>query len=140
MRPFVNRVRYTPEVASKPDRLVKDLANLKILAGILENEAASLRRLKLVKDPTINEGTTDEANITDSITGIDADNDPEPKESGSDAIERRVEKVMGDLRDQHLVDVRNEKAYELKKVGGRIFALCMQSVIANFVDTDRDLP
>jgi hypothetical protein len=119
MRPFVNRVRYTPEVASRPDRLVKDLANMKILVGILENEAASLRHLKVVKDPTISVDSPDEANTTDSIAGIDADNDPddpEPKESGSDGIERRVEKVLGDLRDQHLVDALNGKAYELKKV------------------------
>ena len=40
LRPFVNRVRYTPEVASKPDRMEKDLANAKILAGLLEEEAA----------------------------------------------------------------------------------------------------
>ena len=29
LRPFVNRARYTPEVASRPDRLLKDLANAK---------------------------------------------------------------------------------------------------------------
>jgi hypothetical protein len=118
MRPFVNRVRYTPEVASKPDRLVKDLVNVKILAGILENEATSLRRLNTVKDPTTTEGAPNEES-TDSITNLDADidpDDPDPKESGSDAVDRRTEKVMGDLRDQNLVDIHNEKAYELKKV------------------------
>ena len=119
MRPFVNRVRYTPEVASRPDRLVKDLVNVKILAGILENEATSLRRLNTVKDPTTTEGAPNEENTTDSITNHDADidpDDPDPKERGSDAVDRRTEKVMGDLRDQNLVDIQNEKAYELKKV------------------------
>ena len=119
MRPFVNRVRYTPEVASRPDRLVKDLVNVKILAGILENEATLLRRLNTVKDPTTIEGAPNEENTTDSITNLDADidpDDPDPKESGSDAVDRRTEKVMADLRDQNLVDIHNEKACELKKV------------------------
>ena len=46
LRPFVNRIRYTPEIASKPHRLEKDLANAKILAGLLEDEAVALRAIK----------------------------------------------------------------------------------------------
>lgn len=47
----------------------------------------------------------------------DGEPEPEPREKGSDAIDRRVEKVMSDLRDQGLIDVNNEVAYEAKKVG-----------------------
>jgi len=41
------------------------------------------------------------------------EDDPEPKESGSEAIERRIEKIMSDLREQGVVD---EKVMEAKKV------------------------
>lgn len=44
------------------------------------------------------------------------DEDPEPKERGSRAVERRIEKVMADLCDQGLVDLTDEKAMEQKKV------------------------
>ena len=46
-KPFVTRVRHTPEVASKPDRLVKDLENAKKLAALLEEEYMNLRRAKV---------------------------------------------------------------------------------------------
>lgn len=44
------------------------------------------------------------------------DEEPEPRERGSDAVERRIEKVMTDLREQGVIDVNDEKAYEEKKV------------------------
>ncbi|KIY45137.1 hypothetical protein FISHEDRAFT_67104 [Fistulina hepatica ATCC 64428] len=46
-RPFVNKVKYTPEVASKPDRLTKDLRGARTLASILEAQAAELRKFKV---------------------------------------------------------------------------------------------
>jgi hypothetical protein len=49
VRPFVNRIRYAPEVASKPDRLEKDLANVKTLAVILEDEYFNLRTIEILK-------------------------------------------------------------------------------------------
>ncbi|KAF8164885.1 hypothetical protein B0H34DRAFT_687006 [Crassisporium funariophilum] len=123
LRPFVNRVRYAPEVASKPDRLEKDLANAKTLASILEDEAAKLRAVKLPKPPAVvadsemgeDAKPDDQADATMRDPGDDEE-DPEPKERGSDAVERRIEKIMMDMREQGLVDVNDEKAYEAKKV------------------------
>jgi len=43
------------------------------------------------------------------------DEEPEPLERGSIAVERRIEKIMADLRDQGLVDINDEKAYEETK-------------------------
>jgi hypothetical protein len=125
IRPFINRVRYTPEVASKPDRLEKDLEQAKVLASILEAEAATLRKAKVKKlqpkDTHMaedgREAKKEEAASTDMIDeDIIEEDDPEPKENGSDAVERRIEKVMTDLREQGHVDANDEKAYEARKV------------------------
>lgn len=124
LRPFVNRIRYAPEVASRPERLEKDLVNAKILAGMLEDEAVQVRRAKTKITETIHDG--DEVPVSEVqedavMTSIDRDEDDEEVESrerGSDAVERRIEKIMADLRDQGLVDVNDEKAYEAKKVCG----------------------
>lgn len=127
LRPFVNRIRYTPEVASKPDRLEKDLANARILAGLLEDEAAALRKTKitiLAKDSAIEgvEGDNGQTERKEDISMADNevpgenDDDDEPKERGSEAVERRIEKIMVDMRDQRLVDLNDEKALQAKKV------------------------
>jgi uncharacterized protein YdhG (YjbR/CyaY superfamily) len=44
------------------------------------------------------------------------DHELEPKESGTDAVERRIEKVMAEMRDQSLIDINDEKTYHEKKV------------------------
>jgi len=44
------------------------------------------------------------------------EDDPEPNERGSDAVERRIEKVMVDLKGQGLVDPDDENAVHAKKV------------------------
>jgi len=44
-RPFRSRARRTPESASEPERIEKDLANVKMLAAILEEEAYHLQTL-----------------------------------------------------------------------------------------------
>jgi hypothetical protein len=104
--------------------LEKDLANAKILAGILEEEGAVLRKTTVkAEDRHQSEGDgmqTEEQ--TDTVmanpdNADDGEDDPEPKEKGSEAVERRIEKVMADLRDQGIVDINDEKAYETKKVG-----------------------
>jgi hypothetical protein len=117
----VNRIRYAPEVASRPDRLVKDLANAKTLATLLEDEAAKLRGVKLpLPLPAVTNG--DDAGVkkedTDATMAAphDEDEEPEPKEQGSDAVERRIEKIMANLREQGFIDVNDDKAYEEKKV------------------------
>jgi hypothetical protein len=126
-RPFVNKLRYTPEVASRPDRLERDLANVRKLATILEDEASALRKfpVRCVKqdDPTPRavktEDHSSDMTMTDGGEGGD-DDDPEPPERGSNAIELRVEKIMAELREQGLVDVNNQKVYEARKVSSSI--------------------
>lgn len=124
MRPFINRVRYAPEVASKPDRLQKDLANAKTLVTMLEEEAAVLRQTKATKKEYKNTSTESESGKTEEQPDVlmnsdgpdDSEDDPEPREKGSEAVERRIDKVMADLRDQGLVDINDEKAYDTMKV------------------------
>ena len=118
----MNRIRYAPEVASRPDRLAKDLANAKILATLLEDAASKLRSNKLPLPPPAlangddaEEKKEDESDATMAAPD-DEDEEYEPKERGSDAVERRIEKVMADLREQGVIDVNDEKAYEEKKV------------------------
>lgn len=124
-RPFTGKIRYTPEVASKPDRLVKDLANAKALALTLEAEHDNLRKMKFEPKTDIN-GTSEEANGTVeqqdapmATTDVDEE-DPEPRERGSDAVERRIEKVMADLREQNAIDFGDEKAVEDRRVRSEI--------------------
>ena len=52
------------------------------------------------------------------------DDDPDPKERGVDAVEKRIEKVMADMRDQALIDVNDEKAYHAKKVSYILNSVC----------------
>src|SRR5262245_1404858 len=121
MRPFVNRVRYAPEVASKPDRLEKDLTQAKALVAILETEAAILRKAKINlapksqhEDSVMNDEVKKEEPQEDATMTAEGvmEEDPEPAENGSEAVERRIEKVMADLHNQGLDD----KAYNAKKV------------------------
>ena len=125
-KPFVTRVRHTPEVASRPDRLAKDLENAKKLAALLEEEYMHLRKTK-VDDKlqngdaatTANGEQTDAPNEDTTMrdTTAEAEEDPEPREMGSEAVERRIEKVMADLQEQGAVDTSDEKALEAKRVG-----------------------
>ncbi|KAJ7590732.1 hypothetical protein C8J56DRAFT_933757 [Mycena floridula] len=109
-RPFVNKIRFAPEVASKPEQLVKDLARAKTLAALLEERAARLRKMKFVP-----EVKPEDNNTSDVKMEADTGEEEEPSERGSDAVDRRVEKIMADLREQNLVDLDDEKAYEAKK-------------------------
>lgn len=120
-KPFVTRTRHTPDVASKPDRLVKDLENAKRLAAILEEEYMTLRKARI--DVKQNGETSAEADgepdvHEDATMGdaVDADDDPEPREMGCEAVERHIEKVMADLQEQGAVDTSDEKALEAKRV------------------------
>ena len=121
-KPFVTRTRHTPDVASKPDRLVKDLENAKKLAAILEEEYMNLRKARIdVKqngDASADANGETEVPNEDAAMGdvVDADDDPEPREMGSEAVERHIEKVMADLQEQGAVDTSDEKALEAKRV------------------------
>ncbi|KAG6889025.1 hypothetical protein C0992_006721 [Termitomyces sp. T32_za158] len=119
-RPFTNRIRYAPEVASKPDRIRKDLTSIKSLAAVLEQRASELRQFKPSSAGKV-DGEVDkpdgEGDLKMAVPEVeDAEEEPEPKENGSDAIERRIEKIMSDMRDLGLVDENDEKVYEDKKV------------------------
>ncbi|KAF8883425.1 hypothetical protein BD779DRAFT_1612279 [Infundibulicybe gibba] len=120
LRPFINRIRYTPEVASKPERLEKDLANARILAGLLEEEAFRLRKAKVTPVAPPNADGADVSDVQgDTVMAApdaeDIEDNAEPLERGSDAVERRIQKLMEDLREQGLIDPENEKPYEEKK-------------------------
>ena len=143
----MNKIRYTPEVASRPDRLAKDLQNVKLLATILEDQAAELRAFKPPPPATApvpagsgdqdgTGGAGEEGAVSSNGTakpeeqdaemaapdgGSTAEEEEEPKERGSDAVERRIEKLISDMRDQGLVDVNDEKAFQEKKVGSVVF-------------------
>ncbi|KAF9526311.1 hypothetical protein CPB83DRAFT_858152 [Crepidotus variabilis] len=114
-RPFTNKVRYAPEVANRPERLEKDLENVKILATLLEEQAAKLRAYKHVAPEKTNDESSAEEPVDVPILEVEEEEE-EPKERGSDAVERRIEKVLADMKDQGLVDVNDEKAYQAKKV------------------------
>jgi chromosome segregation ATPase len=120
VKPFTNRVRYTPDVANRPERLEKDLANAKVLVAQLEEEAAKYRSMKISElkvNPQVNGETKPEEDATMAPPEeFEVEQDPEPREHGSVAVERRIGKIMADLREQGLVDVNNEREYEEKKV------------------------
>jgi len=127
-RPFTTKIRSAPEVASRPERLEKDLENAKILASTLEGEAATLRAFNPVPSEKAN-GDAHASSESNGDATMDSpeDDDPEPKERGVDAVERRIEKVMADMKDQGLIDVNDEKAYHAKKVSHILS--CVHSVI-----------
>ncbi|KIK65755.1 hypothetical protein GYMLUDRAFT_39277 [Collybiopsis luxurians FD-317 M1] len=120
-KPFVNKIRIAPDVASRPERMEKDLANARTLAGLLEEEAAALRKFKPGKDdaqakPEGEDAPMDGGNLENGDIDVDGEEEEEePPERGSDAVDRRIEKIMADMRDQGLVDLSDEEAYEAKK-------------------------
>ncbi|KAL1744623.1 hypothetical protein HDZ31DRAFT_38253 [Schizophyllum fasciatum] len=115
-RPFIGKIRYAPEVASRPARLAKDLASARHLASILEDQAASLRQSKVKKpQPPKPEGAPAEGDEPPPEPEYDEEEE-DPRERGTDAVERRIDTVMQNLQEQGLVDSSNEKAYEEKKV------------------------
>ena len=112
MKPCVNRVRYVPEVASRPDRIEKDLANVKILASILEEEYVTL--YKSSASSTGGDSMETDGDGRPEGVGVQVDNEDDsvPREAGSEAVERRIEKIMRELCEQGV----DEKVLEVKKV------------------------
>ena len=122
--PFRNRIRYAPEVASRPERLEKDLEKAKAIASLLESEYLDLRRMKFPRRVE-QTGTGEEdanGNVEQDVTMAetevidDATDDPEPIEKGTDAIERRIEKLVAELRESGSQEFGDEKEVSLKKV------------------------
>jgi hypothetical protein len=111
--------------------LEKDLENIKILASRLEEQAATLRTFKPLV-PSTEKANGDahapsESNGDATMTSPE-DDEPGPKERGSDAVERRIEKVMTDMRDQASVDINDEKTYHAEKV--RVLSYCYVKCMA----------
>ena len=59
---------------------------------------------------------TEDVSMTDDHGPDEGDDYDEPKERGSEAVERRIEKIMAEARDQGLVDANDEKAFQAMKV------------------------
>lgn len=84
------------------------------MASILEEEASALRQFSPSEhESSATNGDTKPVDAVMSDAHADHEDDSEPKESGSEAIERRIEKIMADLREQGAVD---EKVMEAQKV------------------------
>ena len=123
IKPFTSRIRYAPEIASRPDRLAKDLASAKELAKLLEEEYDRIRR-PTTRDPPPQDGSS-EPNVPseppedtlmgDGSLGEDPDEDA-PKSRGSEAVEQRIEKVISELKESDAVGVMSEREFEAKKV------------------------
>lgn len=93
----------------------KDLQNAKTLAAMLEEESAKLRQASQESSTNGTVETNGSPEQPDAPMGEDNE-DPEPRERGSDAVERRIEKIMADLREQGGLDFNDEKAVEDKRV------------------------
>lgn len=111
-KPFINRIRYVPEVASRPGRIEKDLANVKILASSLEEEYVMLFKSSASSPGGDNMETNGVARPEDVGVPADNEDDPMQREAGSEAVERRIEKLAGELHEQGV----DEKVLEAKKV------------------------
>lgn len=121
LRPFVNKIRYAPEVASRPERLEKDLENVKVLAKILEDRAEELRLWKMPPPAPASKVEGDETKADSQDAEMvpptdDEEVEPAPKERGSEAVERRINRVMTDIKEQGVIDASDEKAFKEKKV------------------------
>jgi len=119
--------------------LEKDLANAKTLARILEEEYAALRKYKVPvnsKDGPIDaaaengEGVQQDVAMMESEVVEDDVEDMEPKENGSAAVERRIEKVMAELRESGVLDASDEEV-ERRKVRLRLVSASIPSVHAD---------
>lgn len=97
-QPFKNRIRYAPEVASRPDILEKDLERARVLLVRLEAENYALRRIRILpreEVAALPEGPLQEDIVTLAEGEEDRD-DPETSKNTLSAIEQRIEKVYAD--------------------------------------------
>ncbi|EJD54073.1 hypothetical protein AURDEDRAFT_110707 [Auricularia subglabra TFB-10046 SS5] len=114
-RPFLTRIKNTPEVASRPDRVAKDLANVKLLAAKLEDEYFELRKFKENSLPASNGNSNGAAEGSDEpqVKSEDVpmgDVEPEPLERGSEAVERRIAKLVAELPEEPSEESETKKA------------------------------
>ena len=118
-RPFTNKARLTPDVASRPDRIAKDLSQARRLAEILEDEYERVRTFRPEPPATEPDAVEsgDQPPPPEDILARDALAEDElPIEKGTDVISRRIERLIADLPEPS--DETEAKALELKKVSG----------------------
>ncbi|KAF8307293.1 hypothetical protein DL93DRAFT_2143326 [Clavulina sp. PMI_390] len=123
-RPFSSRARYAPEASRRPERIAKDLENIKRLAALLEQEAYDLEKLPEKLDeprflpkskggelpdepaPETNEFTeaarkaqakAQAKNELDKMALDDDDAAREPKDRGSVAVEERLTRLIAEM-------------------------------------------
>ncbi|KAF8505469.1 hypothetical protein F5888DRAFT_1604781 [Russula emetica] len=97
-QPFKNRVRYAPDVASRPDILQKDLERARTLLVRLEAEYYALRKICILSRDEVTalpEGPLREDMLT-LAEGEGEGDDPEPSGSTLSAIEQRIERVLAE--------------------------------------------
>ncbi|KAL5508542.1 hypothetical protein ACEPAH_6161 [Sanghuangporus vaninii] len=114
-RPFTSKARVTPDVASRPDRIAKDLSQARRLATILEDEYERVRTFR-PEPPVAQPDATESGDQPppEDILARDALADDEPPmEKGSDAVERRIARLTADFPEPS--DESEAKALELKK-------------------------
>ncbi|TDL29176.1 hypothetical protein BD410DRAFT_779501 [Rickenella mellea] len=126
-RPFINRIRQAPEVASKPERIAKDLEQAKKLVAVMEEDNEQLRQHKIDiaspapapppkdgEDEHKENGEADQlqADVSMAIVGGE-EKDGEPKEKGSEAVEKHIAKLVAALPEP--TSEEEEKNLELKK-------------------------
>lgn len=119
-RPFISRIRQTPEVASKPDRIKKDLDQVKKLVDLLEEEHHRVMNFKPPKSD-VSGDAEDQVNGNNVATDVDARmlegnvaEEVESKDKGSKAVERRIAVLAAQLTVSGNEDETD--GLELKKV------------------------
>ena len=124
-RPFNTRIRVAPEVASRPERIQRDLVQIKKLASVLEEDAAFLRRFKPNEVQRVTgsqqqmETERKDESLTSPTEGAivssdqEIENESDPPEPPSEAIERRVEYLTAESQNR---DPEDGIGWDAKKV------------------------
>ena len=123
IEPFTSHINYAPDVASRPDRLAKDLASAKTLASLLEDEYDRIRRPPTrdlppqdgTSEPNVPPEPAEDTLMSDGSLDEDPDEDA-PKSSGNEAVEQRIEKFISELKESDAVGVMREREFGAKKV------------------------
>lgn len=115
-QPFTGKVRTTPEVASRPDRIAKDLAQARRLTAVLEDEYERVRTFKPEPSPAHpDRAEGGDAPPPEDVLMRDAVSEDEPTtEKGSDALERRIAHIVSQLPEP--TNDAEAEALEVKKV------------------------
>jgi hypothetical protein len=109
--------------------MVKDLANIKILTGLLEEEYERVRKppreKKVETDGATEEGANGSVPQEDTIMAeppqrTDSDAEDEPREKSGDVVERRIKKIMAELRESGTVDPDDEQEFDRRRVSCRL--------------------